>query len=1302
MVAVGWSQSIAIGGRRFPYVPTILAAALLYFLCARLGLAFASLQESASPVWPASGFALALLILAGPRAWPAVALGALAANALTGGLLSAGFITIGNTLEAILGLLIYRQVAAIGANQLPIARSAGFVLAALCAPFAGAGIGVATLGLQGVLGAAAVNAVFVTWWSGDVLGILLVAPALLSFVPQSSWLSGERPATPVASDQTPFIRLRRAGILAASICGSAVLSFLLDWNAAVFLILPTLLLAARWFGSRGISLTLLVTGALWLAGTASGIGPFSDDTLNDSLLNVQIMLGAIAIAGLVLADVDYVRSPAATGVFLIGSVIAASIFLVQHVKNTEIDQRHLVNIAHRLQEEINGRLTTYVDTLRGGGAYFSAAQGVTRWEWRTYVQSLDLSRRLPGILGAGVILPADPSNLKAFEAEMARDAAPGFTVHSVPNVDPSAAKYPQHFVVVFAEPEAVNARVLGLDIASDPGRRQVAVTARDTAQPRLSALLTLLQDPMHRPGFLLLLPMYREPPLVKDPKILRWSFEGWMYAPIVAENFFNDALRGMNDEVDLQVLDGAMSAPGGAIFHREANSGTGSGPFVPEYVTPLNLLGHEFTLQWRRSPTFDAVGYRMPTLFGAGIILFSALLAALVGTLLSQRERATAIARDMNAALTASNERFELAVACSQNGLWDYDAASGKVWRAPRYAEMYGYDESEIGDHWEFWRSIILPEDADRSREQYDEMLNGARDDIDLVQRYRHRDGHIMHVHSRALAVRDEAGKITRIIGVHTDISLVIKLEQELKAAINAMRDGFGLFDADDRLVLFNEAFIDDGTRKGIGDPTGCTFEEIVRAFVEHDMPEAKDPDFDREAWIAQRMEQHRNPPAEPIEVKWGGERWMRISERRIADGGYVGIWSDVTEIKRLGQRLQDAVNSINEGFVLLDADMRYVIFNAEFLRLYPKMAPHVQVGARFDEVLRLGVEAGEYPDIDTPEKIDAFVSEWSGRYSDPNAFQGEGAFADGRWVLIGHRGTQDGGCVNVYTDITALKQRETDLANAKTRLEEQAETLTKLAEELEKAKVAAERANINKSHFLANMSHELRTPLNGILGFAEIIKDEMFGEVAPSRYRDYADDIHRSGAHLMKLINDLLDLSKIEAERMTLNIDAVETAAVVMQAQRLIQNLAIDRQVRLDVNDIAGCPVLHADATQIRQILLNLLSNAVKFTPDHGAVTLRVHEDGDDGAVITVSDTGIGMTPLEIKKAMERFGQAEASFSKTISGTGLGLPLVDGLVKLHGGTLSIESEKGRGTTVTVRLPWHDGLYRPDAARATG
>lgn len=1282
-----WPSFSAIDGKSAPHGLTLLLGALGYFVLARLGLSLASLHESASPVWPASGFALALLIVYGPRHWPAIALGAFAANALTGGIVTALPITLGNTAEGLLGLWIYRHVVAVKPSQLPIARSAAIVGAAVAAPLASAGIGILTLVAAKALGAADPSDVLLTWWAGDVLGILLVTPLLLAWRQDR----GKRIAADRSDDVLRCICLGVATVAAAWLAFRQP-----GWGVAIFLALPAVLFAARWFGCLGASIVVFLTGIAWLAGTLEGYGPFTEPALNAALINMQVMLAALAIAGLVLAEVVRPKPAGPDLVFLVGSGIAAIIFLAVAENHTAVDERHFNNLIARTSGQIEDRMGLYVSALQGGASLYAASRDVRRAEWHNYVSSLDIFARHPGIFGIGIVVPADPAARQAFIGAARKDGFPDFDIHPLPGVAPADAAYPQQFVVIYAEPEEANRPAIGLDLASEPGRRNAALAARDTGQPIITPRVKLVQT--GKPGFLLFVPMYREPLETLTAASMRWSFHGWVFAAFAADRFFAPSMPADGRELRLQVLDGVHPAQGDLLYDSDAADGVTPKPFLRERETQLPLYGRTYTLRWQRGPDFQAQGRQIPVLFSAGLILFATLLSALVAMLMSQKDRAMAIAEEMNAALRASNARFTLAVSCSRDGVWDHDVASDTVWSSPRYREIYGYDETDPRDHWTFWRSTILPEDLPRAQQQYDEMMAGTRDGIDMVQRYRHRLGHIVHVHSRALPVRDDAGRVTRVVGVHTDISLVVKLEQQLKEAISVMADGFAICDADDRIVLFNESFVNAGTRKAIGDPTGCRFEEVVRAFVEHDMPDAVDPAFDREAWIQQRMDRHRNPPPEPIEVRWGGDRWMRISERRTADGGYVGVWTDVTEIKRLGQRLHHAVDSLNEGFILVDADGRYVLFNDEFLRLYPKTAPFVTIGASFAASLEQGALAGEYPGITTPADAAAFAREWSARFMDPAAYQGEGAFADGRWVLIGHHGTDGGGFVNVYTDITAMKTREADLARAKHRLEEQAGMLIQLAEELEGAKDAAESANVSKSHFLANMSHELRTPLNGILGFAEIIKTEMFGAVQPAQYRSYADDIHKSGQHLLKLINDLLDLSKIEAERMTLNIDAIETASAVGQAMRLVENLARERGVQLATPDIAGCPVLHADDTQIRQILLNLMSNAVKFTPDNGTVALRVVDDGDAGAIITVRDTGIGMTPAEIKTAMERFGQAEASYSKTMSGTGLGLPLVDGLVKLHGGTLTIDSEKGQGTTVTVRLPWHDGLYRQNSA----
>src|SRR6185312_12370775 len=239
---------------------------------------------------------------------------------------------------------------------------------------------------------------------------------------------------------------------------------------------------------------------------------------------------------------------------------------------------------------------------------------------------------------------------------------------------------------------------------------------------------------------------------------------------------------------------------------------------------------------------------------------------------------------------------------------------------------------------------------------------------------------------------------------------------------------------------------------------------------------------------------------------------------------------------------------------------------------------------------------------------------------------------------------------------------------------------------ELESSRIAAEESSRVKSQFMANMSHELRTPLNAIIGFSEVIRDALVGPVA-ARYKDYARDIHSSGRHLLGLINDVLDLSKIELGRLDLHEEPVALAKVVNDCQRLIAERVRASNLELAIDLPADLPLLRGDELRLKQVVLNLLSNAVKFTPIGGRITLSARMTAESGIILAVADTGIGMKPEEIPIALEPFRQIDSALNRRYEGTGLGLPLARTLVELHGGMLSITSTPGQGTTVTVALP---------------
>jgi two-component system cell cycle sensor histidine kinase PleC len=410
-----------------------------------------------------------------------------------------------------------------------------------------------------------------------------------------------------------------------------------------------------------------------------------------------------------------------------------------------------------------------------------------------------------------------------------------------------------------------------------------------------------------------------------------------------------------------------------------------------------------------------------------------------------------------------------------------------------------------------------------------------------------------------------------------------------------------------------------------------------------------------------------------------------------------LGIAVDITEQKAMAEqtaaadvRLRDAIETIPEAFVLWDADNRLVLCNSNFQALHNLPDEAIAAGMPYDKI----VAAGRKPQVQATSDQSA-----SDLASDPGARTFEAQLDDGRWLHISERRTKDGGYVSVGTDITTIKRHESrlidseqrliatvaDLRSSQQALEFQAQQLADLAEKYGEEKTRAEDANQAKSKFLANMSHELRTPLNAIIGFSEIMEAGMFGPLGAAKYDEYCRDIRRSGQFLLEVINDVLDMSKIEAGRIKLDFEEVEIEQVVADSVRVVSGRAQAKRVALVCDLVPGIR-LRADKRAIKQIALNLLSNAVKFTPDGGRVRVRTRAWG--GAVALVfEDTGIGIPKQALKKLGRPFEQVESLLTKTHQGSGLGLAIAKSLTELHGGAMRIRSTLNKGTTVVLRFP---------------
>ena len=252
--------------------------------------------------------------------------------------------------------------------------------------------------------------------------------------------------------------------------------------------------------------------------------------------------------------------------------------------------------------------------------------------------------------------------------------------------------------------------------------------------------------------------------------------------------------------------------------------------------------------------------------------------------------------------------------------------------------------------------------------------------------------------------------------------------------------------------------------------------------------------------------------------------------------------------------------------------------------------------------------------------------------------------------------------------------------------------------QELRQAIVSADAANQAKSEFLANMSHELRTPLNAIIGFSDIISKETFGPVGSVKYREYSKDIHKSGLHLLELINDVLDLSKIESGEQNLDEEDITIPEVLRWVHMLVKERARKGGVELELEISDELPQLHADERKLKQILVNLLANAIKFSDVGDTVELRTWCHAENGYIFQIADTGIGIALDDIPKALAPFRQIDGALDRKYEGTGLGLPLAKSLAEMHGGSLDLQSEVGVGTTVTVRFPAKRVVWMPEPA----
>ncbi|MEO0544359.1 MAG: ATP-binding protein [Pseudomonadota bacterium] len=423
----------------------------------------------------------------------------------------------------------------------------------------------------------------------------------------------------------------------------------------------------------------------------------------------------------------------------------------------------------------------------------------------------------------------------------------------------------------------------------------------------------------------------------------------------------------------------------------------------------------------------------------------------------------------------------------------------------------------------------------------------------------------------------------------------------------------------------------------------------------------------------------------------------MRIRTEIVERNGgrhLVGIAMDITEQARLmaisktaSANLQAAIESTSESFAIWDSDDRLILCNQKFYEFYglsPDTLPPGTDRAAFTNIMR--------------QPISETIIQNGGTRGRSRTVERQ--IADGRWLQINDRATPDGGTISVGTDISKLKAQEEKLRISEQQLiasldglsraqrddQEKASALADLNRKFLREKEKAEAASRAKTEFLANVSHELRTPLNAIIGFSEMMTSQIYGPLGSEKYEEYIGDIQKSGGFLLNVIDDILQVSRIESGKFNLDIESVDLSGIAQETVQMVTVQAKRKDIEINT-EISADMLIEADRRALKQILMNLLSNAVKFTDPGGQINIRAKCVGGRSIQISIEDNGCGISKQALKRIGRPFEQAQRQFSKNHTGTGLGLAISKSLAELHGGNLRIKSEVGDGTIVSVRLP---------------
>ena len=637
--------------------------------------------------------------------------------------------------------------------------------------------------------------------------------------------------------------------------------------------------------------------------------------------------------------------------------------------------------------------------------------------------------------------------------------------------------------------------------------------------------------------------------------------------------------------------------------------------------------------------------------------------------------------RAVESDLRASQQRLDLALDGTGVSLWDWNVATGEYTFDPRMLERMDYRPNEVELNASAWEALLHADDLPAMRAALDDHLQGRTDLFQAIYRIRTKNGDWRWILSRGRSVeRDAAGAPQRMSGTHLDITDLKQIELALRRSDQRFRAL-----AESSRAIPWEADFTTYRITYVGPQIEAVVGVSAKDWVEKDLwPERLHPE-DRERVMREAAEYSRAGVDHNLEYRLiatdGRVVWIRdlVSVIKSEDGQtwLYGAMVDITEQKQVEDVLRESEARYRQAERVAGLIHWSSVGGSTNRWQEPRLAFSDTAAAFFGlPAVSLPATTGAFIDTvvhpDDQEKLRRSFADIMRTKAEDFTLEYRIQRQDGSVAVVSEIGrrflSEDGKLQSAFgtiQDITERKQTE---------------------DALRRAQMEAEIANRAKSQFLANVSHELRTPLNAIIGFSEIMNGELMGPLGAPVYREYASDIHESGRHLLAIINDILDLSRVEAGQTALNESRIEIQKLVAACLILVRGKAHAGGLTISVEPSATVPEIAGDERLLKQALLNLLSNAIKFTPKGGAIRITTKAT-PAGIEIAVMDSGIGMSQSELEKVAKPFVQLENWLVRKYEGTGLGLSIAKAFCELHGGRLEMASTPGQGTTATIHLP---------------